>query len=217
MRARRRSAGCRSRRPVDLPSWAESLCVRRSAVNSQSRPSRTLLNKTPHVVLKRGRSAPAGAARRSDDRRVRRTRQALVQALVSLVVEKRYDAITVRELLDRADVARSTFYSHYRGKDDLLLKSFERMLSMLDQHLDRTGDATRVVPVRELFHHVGKFRSFHQALVRARVMDRQYQGRTGHLSHLIERRLTARLAGSTAAAVPPPVLAQGMAGALFAL
>lgn len=145
---------------------------------------------------------------------MRRTQRALVQALVSLVLDKRYEAITIQNLLDRADVGRSTFYTHYRGKDDLLLKSFQQMLTMLDGHMDEDGPTHRVAPVRELFAHVGAYRKFHAALARARVLDRQHEARVDHLSRLVERRLAAH---RESASVPPAVLARAMAGALFAL
>jgi AcrR family transcriptional regulator len=54
------------------------------------------------------------------DRRVRRTRQALQDALFTLMTEKGYDAVTVQDTIDRADVGRSTFHSHYADKDELL-------------------------------------------------------------------------------------------------
>lgn len=55
-----------------------------------------------------------------NDRRVRKTTAALREALHSLVIEKPYDEISVKELLDRADVGRSTFYTHFQDKDELL-------------------------------------------------------------------------------------------------
>lgn len=57
------------------------------------------------------------------DRRVRRTRRALHQALIGLMLERGYARITVQDILDRADVGRSTFYAHFRNKDDLLVGS----------------------------------------------------------------------------------------------
>ena len=54
------------------------------------------------------------------DRRTRRTRQLLRSALLSLLKEKRYEEISVQDIIERADVARSTFYIHYVDKDDLL-------------------------------------------------------------------------------------------------
>ena len=58
----------------------------------------------------------------TEDRRVRRTRKLLADALVSLVLEKGYDAITIKDITDYADVAHATFYRHYRDKDELLMQ-----------------------------------------------------------------------------------------------
>lgn len=55
------------------------------------------------------------------DRRVRKTRNAMGEALVALILEKGYDAITIQNITDRADVAHATFYRHYRDKDELLM------------------------------------------------------------------------------------------------
>ncbi len=173
------------------------------------------MNKTAQSVRK---PAPAAPRQCNVDRRVRRTQQAIVQALIELLFEKRYDAITIQNLLDRADVGRSTFYSHYRGKDDLLLRSFEHMLESLDQGMQHDGsDTGRVAPVRELFQHVGEFKHIQQALARAHILDRQYQVGITYLSRTIERRLAAQTPGQHAGTLPLPVRARAMAGALFAL
>ncbi len=58
---------------------------------------------------------------RLSDRRVQKTRKLLHEALIALLHEKRYDDIVVKEILDRANVGRSTFYTHFRDKDDLLV------------------------------------------------------------------------------------------------
>jgi len=57
------------------------------------------------------------------DRRVQRTRRALREALISLVLEKGWEAFSVQDVCDRADVGRSTFYTHYADKEDLLIGS----------------------------------------------------------------------------------------------
>ena len=62
------------------------------------------------------------------DRRVQKTQSLLRGALVSLIVEKPYDSIVVKEILDRANVGRSTFYMHFEDKDDLLASSIYEML-----------------------------------------------------------------------------------------
>jgi len=55
------------------------------------------------------------------DRRVGRTRKALKEALTDLILEKGYEEVTVQDVIDRADVGRSTFYAHFVDKDDLLM------------------------------------------------------------------------------------------------
>ena len=54
------------------------------------------------------------------DRRVKRTQNLLAKALVALTLEKGYDAITIRDITQRADVGYATFFRHYRDKDALL-------------------------------------------------------------------------------------------------
>jgi AcrR family transcriptional regulator len=67
------------------------------------------------------------------DRRVRRTRKAIQDALISLMTEKGYEAVTVQDIIDRADVGRSTFYMHYTDKDDLLRDNFAVLRSLVEQ------------------------------------------------------------------------------------
>src|SRR4026209_1950526 len=55
------------------------------------------------------------------DRRVGKTRKALKEALTDVILEKGYEAVTVQDVIDRADVGRSTFYAHFTDKDDLLM------------------------------------------------------------------------------------------------
>src|ERR1700741_782405 len=64
------------------------------------------------------------SATAAQDRRVRRTRAALRDAFLALVSEKGYEKITIQDILDRADVGRSTFYVHYRAKEALLIALF---------------------------------------------------------------------------------------------
>lgn len=61
------------------------------------------------------------------DRRIVRTRQALRQTLMELIREKGYETVSVEEIVQRADVARATFYLHYRDKEDLLLDEFNQL------------------------------------------------------------------------------------------
>src|SRR5215471_19459582 len=68
---------------------------------------------------------------KTPDRRVQRTRRLLHKALMSCILEKKYESITVQEILDRADVGRSTFYTHFRDKDELLVSGFGEVQRLL--------------------------------------------------------------------------------------
>jgi AcrR family transcriptional regulator len=70
---------------------------------------------------------------KKEDRRVSRTRDMLQQALLSLMIEKGYEAVTVQDIIDRANVGRSTFYSHFYDKDQLLKYSISRLREVLEQ------------------------------------------------------------------------------------
>jgi AcrR family transcriptional regulator len=103
---------------------------------------------------------------RKTDRRVQRTRDALGDALITLMREKPFNAITVQEVLDLAGVSRSTFYTHFHDKDDLFLSnaddSFHHMANLLAL---RDEASQRVAPVRELLAHAASLGEFHAALV----------------------------------------------------
>jgi AcrR family transcriptional regulator len=75
------------------------------------------------------------------DRRIQKTQAALHEALISLMRERPYELIMVKNILDRANVGRSTFYMHYKDKDELLIEGLQH----LQKHLQQAqADAKRV-------------------------------------------------------------------------
>lgn len=72
-------------------------------------------------MFKTAQVSKNGPKRKVPDRRIERTRKALRAALHSLVAHRPYDEITLNDILTEANVGRSTFYLHFRDKDDLLL------------------------------------------------------------------------------------------------
>src|SRR5262245_61298047 len=107
------------------------------------------------------------------DRRVQKTVRFLHEALMSLVVEKKYEHITVQEILDRASVGRSTFYAHYSDKDELLLESFDH----LQQELEKAQIANPAGKPYEriigfslaMFTHAQGFRKVYSRLIRSQA------------------------------------------------
>ncbi|HEU4341452.1 MAG TPA: helix-turn-helix domain-containing protein [Candidatus Binatia bacterium] len=62
------------------------------------------------------------------DRRVKRTRELLQKTLIGLINERGYDSITIRDIVDRANVGRTTFYLHYRSKEELFMSCHEAII-----------------------------------------------------------------------------------------
>src|SRR6267378_4922049 len=125
--------------------------------------------------------------RKKPDQRTQRTRHHLSGALVELIQEKRFDDITVQNVIDRADVGRSTFYSHFRDKEDLFQKNWERFLDMLAQQIDweKAGQAS-FVPVVFLFRHLQEAQTFYKGLVRSRKSDSVLKSGVEYFSRKIE-------------------------------
>lgn len=73
------------------------------------------------------------------DRRIRKTQKQLGDALVSLIMEKGYETITIKEITDRADVAHATFYRHYKDKDELLARKLEAVIEELKEFVREPG------------------------------------------------------------------------------
>ncbi len=70
---------------------------------------------------------------KAPDRRIQRTQQQLRDALESLILEKGYEAVTVQDIIDRANVGRSTFYAHFWGKENLLLSGFDNLKELFEE------------------------------------------------------------------------------------
>lgn len=106
------------------------------------------------------------------DRRVQRTRRLLQDAIVALIQEKGYEAVTVQDIIDRANLGRSTFYSHFRDKQELLLSGFENVRAAFEhlrqQELRANQDEPALTPwgmSLVWFQHAQASRNLYQALV----------------------------------------------------
>src|SRR3954454_11147784 len=104
------------------------------------------------------------------DRRVARTRGLLQRALMTLILKKAYDAITVEEICEAADVGRSTFYAHYTGKDDLKRSGLEQLRrTLVERHEGRTSAAgDRFSFSLPMFEHARDHIDLYRALVGSR-------------------------------------------------
>ena len=151
------------------------------------------------------------------DRRSQRTRQLLSSALMGLLSEKRYEAITVQDILDRAGIGRSTFYTHYFDKDDLHASMMEQMIERMNQQLFERHAGDGIVPSLELFQHIQH--DFHQLLT---VMggpagERLWEMARAALTRSVERALNAAREDAGPPAIALDVVSNYLAGAFLNL
>lgn len=156
--------------------------------------------------------------RKKSDRRVARTRRALSEALTGLVLEKRFDSITVQDVIGRADVGRSTFYAHFRDKEDLFLSAWRGLLDWFVSRIEweKAGEGC-FVPVRELFHHAQEFQPFYMALARSRKTDFLFKTGLAYLTGGIGRALTSFLADKPEPSIPVAIMSHYLAGETLGL
>lgn len=106
------------------------------------------------------------AAGKIADRRVQKTRKLLSDALVSLILEKGYDEVSIQDIIDRANVGRSTFYSHYENKEQLLLFGHEHLRALF------VRDAGRPLDFLPLYRHLSEMHELVHKLLSAEKSER---------------------------------------------
>jgi len=147
------------------------------------------------------------------DRRVRRTRRQLRDALVALTLERGWDAVSVRDVCERADVGRSTFYVHFADKENLLLSGFDDLHAALEHvRRERHGAFDFIEP---LALHAQENRRIMQALV-GRQSGKQVEWRFRDvLSSLVEAELEALKVKKSERKAAARFIAGGMAELLL--
>jgi len=162
-------------------------------------------------------------AKKPIDRRVARTRALLQQAHISLILKKGYEAITVDDICDAANVGRSTFYAHYTSKDDLRRSGLEHLRRLLVERqkeaLARAGD------IRErslgfsltMFEHARDHLDLYRALVGGRGGAIALGTIRQILSDLVRNELAAAATKKSADAIPRELVVQYVVGAFMAV
>lgn len=147
------------------------------------------------------------------DRRSERTRQALSEALIALMLEKTYDAITVQDIIDRANIGRSTFYSHYIDKDDLLTSQFERIGKELQITSKRDY---ALLPIMEFFQHAQENHRLFKSLIWGSGSDFIVRAMHNHMDVHFENMLQEKL-GSLTNPVLVKMVAHQITGTMMTL
>ncbi|MEZ4519511.1 MAG: TetR/AcrR family transcriptional regulator [Chloroflexota bacterium] len=156
------------------------------------------------------------------DRRILRSRRALNDAILDLLLEKPYEAITIQDITDRADLNRATFYLHYGSKEELVVTALEEQFDQLQSGVPNlAGNDLPAVWRSEylaIFHYVADHADLYKALLGEqgtaylayRILE--YIAQDCEMGHLD---LLGKAASKTA--VPLTLISWHIAGSLFAL
>lgn len=99
------------------------------------------------------------------DRRISRTRQLLLDSLIGLILEKGYEAISVTDITERANVGRSTFYAHFENKEQLLFSGHDGLTQSLLFHTQSPQRQDRADFFQQLFQHVADNKQLATAMI----------------------------------------------------
>jgi AcrR family transcriptional regulator len=156
------------------------------------------------------------------DRRVQRTQQLLRSALLSLIQEKGFEALSVQAIIDRANVGRATFYAHFDNKEDLLMSGFEELRDSLKArqrraHARGSVDERLLAFSHEMFAHANEYRDVFRAMVGKRSGAAVQRLLHKLLLDLVRDDVKTVLPRGAAGAIPTEASAQFIAGSLFGL
>ncbi len=140
-----------------------------------------------------------------------KSREALLAAFEALVVSKPYQQISVGNIVSKADVGRSTFYDHFKNKDELLRNSLVGIVELLAETTSASCDPERVAHLLDHFRDVGDVaRSFFAgpslellvAAIQEAILERPLEEPPDrNTSPSMPREFSARLAAETMVAM----------------
>jgi len=151
------------------------------------------------------------------DRRIERTMTALRDALMALIVEKGYDAISIQDITDRANVARATFYLHFKDKDDLMFSGMKLIYDQLADAVNQSQDCWEALASAQDFLHVEQYADFYAAMLSPRGSMGFLVRVRSYLQSVIEPMLVTLIPAGKTPRVPLSLLSAYCAGAQIGL
>lgn len=156
------------------------------------------------------------------DRRIARTRAQLRDSLWELILKKGYDAITISDITDHANLGRTTFYLHYKDKDELLTQSIDEVAVELIARLDNfdPGVGKLKLATEMIFQHAAENAEFYQILLKGNgvqtTTDRVQELINQHITRGFEQALK-NFGGAEHLSLPLPLIIQFFSTSLLGI
>lgn len=149
-----------------------------------------------------------------EDLRIRRTQKLLWEALIALMARQDFEAISVKDICDRAMIHRTTFYKHYKDKYDLLMHGMQAMHNELRKAHEGEQQASSR-PFLTVFQHVAEHIDFYTLMLCGNGIGTFYTLLREYLAETAQQQLLKLQQRGREFAVPLPLIAQFWAGAII--
>jgi AcrR family transcriptional regulator len=155
---------------------------------------------------------------RKEDRRIQRTKQMLRESLIALVVQRgEWESITIQDIADHANISRTTFYLHYKDKDDLLFRSMEDMYDTLYKEVMERKAMSELHQDTSDFDHVAQYADFYRVMLSPKGSASFIIRVESYLARVFEEAVLELPESRSADAVSLKAVAHYMAGAEIGL
>lgn len=174
---------------------------------------------TQHMSIKQ--QTPPSAVPTKLDRRQRRTRRLLAEALIALIPEKGYDTLSITDITDRADLNRATFYLHYGSKEELLMDLLEERFDELvaEMEANRVSDGPiwlTHMPELRIYEHLAEHHALYAILLGNQAVGHVVKRVLDYIADVVERHTLADMPQGFESPIPLPLMSRFVAGAMYA-
>lgn len=155
------------------------------------------------------------------DRRIEKTRKAIFGAFSDLMQERKYSDISVQQIIDRANVGRTTFYTHFPTKDSLLIESinsiFESFHHKTTDNLKDENQIAELMPVSEIFTHISENKRIIKSLFRSEMDELLFRNFKNYWNNILETHISSKISDHKISAIPIDILSNHITNSLINL
>ena len=150
----------------------------------------------------------------SQDRRALRTNKLMADALINISTDKNYDAITIRDIVDSADIAYSTFFQHYKDKDALLRDIASEAIATINNVIEKLPIITPLEVGKLIFNHVIEHEALYCIFLSGQGVNQVFKEIQDDLRKMMLSSFSQKYANTN---IPPEIAVNHILSSIFAL